>query len=214
MILSGGVKATRLIRDGMDSIKTDFRPLTHHEIMEDKPLLVKIGDSEVYYKSNLQDIKNLTLLWSNKNYLLSALTSIATDDTMNPQEKTIPLVSCYKGLLDMVYEISSKPKKRKELKLFKKTYYSYYSEHSQAFFKLFQMILEYNTRLFFLLSYLQNLQIQQTQEYLGMEREPYSVEKGWLESAKERISNIPHLKSMKKKKDLWHSGKANAVGSK
>ena len=180
--------------------------------MEDKPIRVKIGDTDIFYESNLQSINNLMLLWSNKNYILSAMTELATNDTIQPNEKTIPLVSCYNALLTMVYEIAKKPTKKKDLKLFKKTYYDYYKEHSGCFFKLFQMILEFNTRLFFLLSYLQNLQVQQHREYSGMEQEPFLTDKGWEKEAKKRISNMPHIMNMKKKKELWHSNKAKAMG--
>jgi hypothetical protein len=175
--------------------------------MEDAPIRVKIGDTNIYYTSNLQDVKNLMLLWSNKNYLLSVLSDVATSEILKPEEKILPLVSCYKALLDMVYQLSTKPTKKKDLKAFKKTYYSHYSEHNQQFFKLLQMILEYNTRLFFLLSYLQTLQIPQQREYSKMEQEPYLTEKGWLKLAEERISKLPHLTNIKKSRELWYTNK-------
>lgn len=150
-------------------LKEDFRPLTYSEIMEMKPLIVKVSN-DITYKTNLLSCKGLTTLWSNKDYITGVMETFskqsaeAKDSSELISIQTV-LIASYKSLISILWEICEKPKKKREVKKQFKRFHDHMMEHFDHLMDLWEKVLVYNSRLFFLLQHLQNLSMVQQGRY-------------------------------------------------
>ena len=175
----------------MQTFKTDFRPLTHVEIEEDKPLLVKLG-AKHFYNCKLQNAKYLIKFWANKDYLMTVMNTEV--DSTTPKNEAILLLT-YKALVTLVYEIGEKPKGWFKLRAYRKWFFKYMVDDAHRFWKLFEMVLAYQSRVFFLQKHLQNFGLIQQEVYTKMVAE-HSLQ--GLKPRRSLSSGIFRSKNLKK----------------
>ena len=148
------------------SLLDDFRPLTHIEIEQGKLLRVKLSD-KLMYVTRLQTVNNFLMFNQNKNYILSQLKETAENTT--PENK-IFMLAYYRMAVDLLLQIAELPRGFFKRYFFKRRFYDFFLNDSEALFNLFQSILDYNTRLFFLLNQVVKHQIFQQEPYTRISR--------------------------------------------
>lgn len=119
-------------------IAEEFRPLTYIEIKQDKPFIVRMT-KKWSYVCRLQKTKNLIKLFHGKNVIT---------EYMNKKKDYITgFLSLYK----LLYDISEKPRGLIKRIRYKSFLYKYFYNNSEVFLNLYNDMLDYQTRLFFLL---------------------------------------------------------------
>ena len=180
----------------MAEIKEDFRPLTHSEIMELKPLRVKIDN--LMYECDLMDINNLSKFWANKDYITTmweqwAGKSSESDGTDLIQIQSI-LLLCHYSMIRLLYDICKKPKGFFKRRKYKKQFFAMLKDDVSKLFDLLEKVAVFNSRLFFLLQRLRNLSMVQQSPYLKTGIELCSLE---FQDGKP-ILNSPRRESLRK----------------
>ncbi len=147
-------------------MKTDFRPLTYHEIMELKPLSIKLNDKYVY-KCNLMNCSNLSSFWANKDYITELMEEYAmkakdAEDGLELASTRAILLASFKAIITLLYEVGEKPKGYFKKRAYRKWFNNYFIDHYDKMMDLWEKVSVYNSQLFFLLQHLKNLSMVQT----------------------------------------------------
>jgi hypothetical protein len=179
-------------------LKADFRPLTYSEIMELKPLHVKIDD--YMYKCNLMKVKELSIFWANKDYIAGILDGAAkeaseTKDASQLAQIRLVMLMAWKAMIALLWDISEKPGWWEKLKR-KRWFHKYFLENVDKLLDLMDKVAVYKSRLFFLLQRLQNLSMVQESTYSRMDIEQCSA--GSIQ--KPSISKLQQYENLKKKR--------------
>jgi hypothetical protein len=133
----------------------DFRPLTGTEIEEKKPLLLKCGKFVLKY--SLFSALKTVQFWEAKDQILNDFKDIKTGE--NP-EKVIPVV---KLIADLLWTLRDNKRLLDSFKYKKWIEYSLYN--TNVVIEAFYDLLNYQTRVFFLLKTLADLPILQQTAY-------------------------------------------------
>lgn len=149
--------------------KTDFRPLTYSEIMELKPLNIKLSDKYMY-TCNLMDCNNLSSFWAQKDYITGlmeeyAIKSKDAKDGLSLASTRGILLGCYKAIITLLYEVGEKPKGYFKKRRYRKWFNVYFIDHYDKLMDLWEKVLVYNSQLFFLLQHLRTLSMVQVQTF-------------------------------------------------
>lgn len=181
----------------MSNVLEKFRPLTQFEIEEKKPLLIKFGKYTLRYQ--LFYALNVIRLWQIKEGVLSKFKKIEE----NPTKNSLYSLSVFSDIAKILWECSDlvviKNGKIKKVfnpyKLWKqrKLYYKWSMEHVDYLLEQFDYVLNYQTRLFFLLRHHLSLGIIQEERYtkIGLDRlQPGTIplpKHGLVSSVKEKL---------------------------
>lgn len=147
----------------MDSFKTDFRPQTHVEIQELKPLRAKLSDKYIYV-CHIDNALNAIKLWANKDYLLGLLDTYAKMKD-GGIKKTKMLSYCFKAMALLLFEIGEHPKGWLATYRYRKFFVNYMLERTSRMFDLWDKLMVHESRLFFLLKSLKNLELIQQEPF-------------------------------------------------
>lgn len=142
-----------------------FRPLTHIEIKQRKPFIYHLN-SKWTYECRLDLTKNLVSLWNAKDAVLKAF-----------NEKKYSVEIALLLLRELMYEIGQKPRGFLKRMQYKMVYHKSFEDNVGDFIELFNSMLMYQTRLFFLLNQLNQMMFVQQEEYTVMDGEVSSQER-------------------------------------
>lgn len=137
------------------SFVSDFKPLTHIEIEQEKPLIIKMSD-KWYFVANLNTTEYLIRFFESKESIMKLI------------NENNDLTSGFILLRELLWDICEKPRGLIKRFQFKKFFYSYFLNNVETFFLVFNTLMEYETRLFFLLKSLLNFEMVQTMDYFVM----------------------------------------------
>lgn len=134
----------------MKSFEEKFRPPTHFEVATDKPLSFPIGDSKWVYQHHLMRAVDFVRFHSLATSLMAQAEETARAQAAKGNvfdAGSVSIIRQFAAMILLAYEVCDKPKSfwgRLKLKRFM---LSYYLDHTDKLFKVFEMLLTYNGRL-------------------------------------------------------------------
>ena len=127
-----------------DKVNVDFKPMTYLEIEQDKPLLIKLDDSNVF-ETRLMIAGDFIKFNTSKNIILDRLEKL-NESKSDSFVISASKVECFRLIVDLLYEIS-KPKGYFK----KRRYYRYLHKKLMNdisfLMDIFDKVLRYNTEL-------------------------------------------------------------------